>query len=89
MSMSFNPGKIAQDIAKGLVSLNPRTIKNLLTADVRILYNHLTIVQRKIRASHVPHENTLEVNAKNRQLQRIQQAISMILGYAKKHRFRL
>lgn len=89
MPMAFNPKKIAHDIAKGLVSLNPGTIKNLLTADVRILFNHLTIVQREIRASHVPQENTLEVSAKNRQLQRIQQALSMILGYAKKHRFRL
>jgi len=89
MPTAFNPKKIAHDIAKGLVSLNLGTIKNFLSTDIRILFNHLTIVQREIRASHVPQENTLEVSAKNRQLQRIQQALSMILGYAKKCRFRL
>ena len=89
MSTSFNPRKLAQDIANGLVSLNPSALKRYLTNDLKALLNQLTMVQRKTRATQIPQENTQESNAKNRQLQHIHHAITMIDTYVKKLRRRL
>lgn len=89
MAMSFNPKKLALDIAKGLVSLNPVALKRYLLDDVKALLSQLTMVERKTRATQIPQGNTLESNAKSRQLQHLHHAIMMINAYVKKLRLRL
>lgn len=94
MSTSLNPKKIAGDIAKGMAYLNPVTIKRYTTDDLKSLLSHLLMVQREIRATPIPQEqqsqdNNLAISARNRQLQNINQAITLMNGYAKQHRLRL
>ena len=89
MTTSFNPKRLAHDIAKGLVYLNPGTLKRYTAGDFKVLLSQLMIVQREIRATHIPQEDQMASNARNRQLQHINQAITMMNSFAKKHRFRL
>jgi hypothetical protein len=89
MTTSLNPKKIAHDIAKGSVYLNPVTMKRYTTDDLKVLLSQLMIVQREIRATHIPQEDQMMSNARNRQLQHIHQAITMMNGYTKKHHVRL
>ena len=86
---SFNPKKVASDIADGLICLNPTVIKRYTEDELKALLSHLTIVQREIRAMIIPLENQMEMNAKNRQLQRIHQTLAMINAHAKKYRLHL
>lgn len=88
MAMSFNPKKIALDIANGVMSLNPTILKRYLPDDLKTLLSQLTAEQRKTRATQVPKENTQESNARNRRLQNLNQAIMMINAYLKKLRLR-
>ena len=46
MSMSFNPKKVAHDIATGLVHLNPVTLKRYTPDDLKALLSQLVQVQR-------------------------------------------
>ena len=89
MAMSFNPKKLALDIANGLASLNPSALKRFLPDDLKALLSQLTSEQRKTRATHVPQENTQESNTKNRRLQHLNHAMMMINAYLKKLRLRL
>jgi hypothetical protein len=89
MTTSFNPKRVAQDIAKGAVYLNPVTMKRLTADDLKVLRSQLLVVQRETRATQIPQENQIEINVKNRQLQYLQQAVTMLNGYAKKYRLRL
>ena len=89
MSTSFNSKKVASDIAKGAMHLNPVTMKRYTTDDLKALMRQLLIAQRDIRGAHVSQEDQAQSNMKNRQLQYIHQAISMMNGYAKKHHVRL
>ena len=89
MSTSFNPRKLAQDIANGLVSLNPVALKRYLPNDLKTLRSQLTMVERKNRTTQVSQENRQEGNVKNRQLQHLHHAIMMINTYVKKLRLRL
>lgn len=86
---SFNPKMMAHDIAKGLVYLNPMRLKKFRPDDLKAILNSLTLVQREVRARQVPQEDTMQIKDKNRQLQHINQAITIINGYVKKHRIRL
>ncbi len=85
---SFNPKMLAQDIAKGLVSLNPMRLKKYNAGDLKTILNNLSIVQREIRAQQIPPEETLKIKEKNRQLQNLNQAVTIINGYVKKHNIR-
>lgn len=89
MSMAFNPKKVAHDIAHGLVYLNPVTLKRYTPGDLKTLLTHLGRMEREIRATQVPLEETREIQRKNQHLQHIHQAITMINSYVKKHRLRL
>ena len=86
---SFNPKKVAFDIADGLVCLNPTVIKRYTVDELKALLGHLTVAQREIRATNIPLDQLLEIGAKNRQLQRIHSTLAMINAHAKKYRLHL
>ena len=86
---SFNPKMMAHDIAKGLVYVNPVTLKKYSAQDLKAILSSLSIVQREVRAKQIPQENIMEIKEKNRQLQNLNQAITVINGYIKQHRIRL
>jgi hypothetical protein len=87
--MSFNFKKVAQDIAKGLMQLNPVTMKRYTPADLKALLSHLGRVERETRATQIPQEEILKTKRKNQHLQRIHHAITMVNSYVKKRRLRL
>ena len=89
MSGSFNPKMLAHDIAKGLVYLNPSRLKKYRPEDLKAILNQLSIVQREVRARQIPPDQLTEMKEKNRQLQHINQAITIINGYVKKHHIRI
>jgi hypothetical protein len=86
MSGSFNSQKLARDVANGVVYLNPSKLKKYKPEELATIVRQLNIVLRKIRASQTPPE---QMKKKNRQLQAINQAVTIINGYAKKHRIRI
>ncbi|MDY0094466.1 MAG: hypothetical protein RBT80_17365 [Candidatus Vecturithrix sp.] len=82
---SLNAQQLAHEIARGLVSINPSRLKKYGPAELKTLLTQLNSEQRKIRAKQVPADHLDEIKEKNRYLQNIQQAITIISGYAKKH----
>ena len=89
MSMSFNPKKVAHDIANGLVHVNPATLKRYTPDDLKALLSHLIQVERETRIIQIPQEEIMEVKRKNQHLQHIHHAITMVNSYVKKRRLRL
>ena len=89
MSMSFNPKKVAHDIANGLVQLNPVALKRYMPGDLKVLLSHLLQVQRETRATLIPQEDIMALKRKNQHMQHIHNAITMINSYVKKQRLRL
>jgi hypothetical protein len=86
---AFNPKMLAHDIAKGLMSLNPTSLKKYKPGDLKTILNHLSAAQREIRAKQIPLENMMEIKERNRQLQNINHAIMIVNGYIKKHRIQI
>jgi hypothetical protein len=89
MAGSFNPKMLAQDIAKGGVYLKPSKLKKYTSEDLAAIVSQLTIVRREVRARRIPVDQLAEVKKKNRQLQSINQAVTIINGYVKKHGLRV
>jgi hypothetical protein len=89
MAVSFNPKMLAHDIAKGLVYLSPANLKKYTSEDLKVIINNLTMTQREIRAKQIPQEDMIQIKEKNRQLQHVTQAITIINGYVKRHHIRL
>ena len=89
MPMSFNPKKVAHDIANGLVHLNPAIMKRYTPADLKSLLSHLAHVERETRATRIPQEDSMAIQRKNQHLQHIHHAVTMINTYVKKRRLRL
>jgi hypothetical protein len=73
-----DPKMVAEDIAKGLVYLNPVYLNRYTVDDLRAIVGSLSLVQRELRAIHIPVEDLMKLKAKNLQLQHINQAICMI-----------
>lgn len=86
MAASFNAKKLAHDITKGLVNLNPTRLKKYRLPDIKALLEQLTAEQRKVRATIIAPGDTMKIKEKNRCLQQTQRAIAMINGYVRKHR---
>ncbi len=82
---SFNPKMIAHDVARGLASLNPASLKKYSPGDLKALLTMFNAVQREIRSKQIPQENTMEIKEKNRHLQNVSRAIAVITGYVKQH----
>ncbi|GAK60071.1 hypothetical protein U27_07059 [Candidatus Vecturithrix granuli] len=82
---SLNAQQLAHEIARGLVSINPSRLKKYGPNELKALLAQLNAEQRKIRAKQVSADHLEEIKEKNRYLQNIQQAITIISGYAKKY----
>ncbi len=86
MAISGNPKKLAQDIAEGFLSLSPPGLKKYNPADLKVILNNLSLVQREWRQTQVPQEEVLLVKAKNMRLSRLNQAEMVLRSYCKKQR---
>ena len=86
---TFNPKMLAHDVAKGLVYLNPSRLKKYRPDDLKAILNSLTLMQREVRAKQIQPGDVAGMKEKNRQLQHVNQAITIINGYVKKHNIRL
>lgn len=89
MAISGNPKMLAYDIAKGFFQVNVAALKTYTPEDLKTVLVNIGIVQRELRAAHVPLEDAAAVKEKNQKLQRLQQAVTLINSYAKQHRLRL
>ncbi len=89
MAISGNPKMMSYDIAKGLTHLTAAGLKKYTAQDLKTILNNLSIVQREIRAERVPLEDVMAVKEKNQKLQRLNQAATVINGYAKKRQMRI
>jgi hypothetical protein len=86
MAISGSPKMLAYDIAKSVTNFSAATIKQYTAADLKAIVVNIGIVQREIRAEQVPLDDTMALKAKNQKLQRLNQALSIIMTYAKQHR---
>ncbi|MBN1957288.1 MAG: hypothetical protein JXQ81_08660 [Desulfuromonadales bacterium] len=86
MAISGNPKKLAQDIAEGYQSLSPPGLKKYTAADLKVIFNNLTLVKREIRQTQVPLDDVQLVKAKNMQISRMNQAEMVLRTYCKKMR---
>ena len=86
MAIAGNPKKMAQDIAEGFLSLSPPGLKKYTAADLKIILNNLSLVQREIRQVQIPLEEVQLLKAKNMQLTRLNQAEMVLRSYCKKMR---
>lgn len=82
---SLNAQQLAHEIARGLVSVNPSSLKKYSPTELKALLAQLNAEQRKIRAKQVTADHLDEIKEKNRYLQNIQQAITIVTGYGKKY----
>ncbi len=89
MSTSFNPKKVAHDIANGLVHINPVILKRYTAGDLKVLLSHLIQVERETRCTQIPQEEIMEIARKHQHLQHIHHAVTMMNNYVKKLRLRL
>lgn len=85
MSLSFNPKMLAHDVSKGLSYLNQGNLKKYSAEDLRAIIASLILLQREVRAKQIPVDEVHEVQEKNRQLQHINQALSVVNNHVKKH----
>jgi hypothetical protein len=89
VAIAGNPKKLAQDIAEGYQSLSAPNLKKYTPADLKIVLNNLTIVQREVRGVQVPQEDALLIKAKAMRLSRLNQAEVVLRSYCKKMRIPL
>lgn len=87
MAIDGNPKKMAEDISNGLISLNKAVLKKYTPADLKMISNNLTTVQREIRSSFVDQNDFDGVKLKNQRMQRINQALLVLRNYCKVHRY--
>lgn len=89
MAISGNPKKMAQDVAEGFIMISPPLLKNYTAADLKIILNNLTLVQRELRQVQISLDDIPALKAKNTRLTRINQAEMVLRSYCKKMRIPL
>lgn len=90
--MSFrgsNPKMIARDIAKGNILLTLANIRKYNQAQLKIINQNLTIVEREYRTEHYEPEQVEEIKRKHMCLQRLYRARTLIQTYAKKWKIQI
>ena len=83
---AINPKMMAHDVARGLMSISPASLKKYSAAELKIILNALNAAQREVRGKAVPAE---EIKEKNRHLQNLAHAITLVTGYAKQHHIQI
>jgi len=74
---------MARDIADGLLSLSPSSLKKYTPSDLKTINANLNLVLREVRGEVVSPEDTATVRRKNLRLQRINQALLVLNAYCK------
>lgn len=75
---------MARDITEGYIIVSEHTFKKFHTADLAALQFEFEKLIRELRAEVVPADEVEAVQKKNRKLQRLQQAITMMSNFRQK-----
>ncbi len=86
MAAVGNPRKYARDIAEGYVLLSPVPLRGIPVGDLRVLKQALEIELRDTRGEVVPSDDLKEVQAKQRRILRLNQALRVLRTFALKRR---
>ena len=86
---SVNPKMLAHDVAKGLMSITPASLKKYSAGELKTIINALNSAQREVRGKAIPPDNQTEIKEKNRHLQNLAHAITLVSGYAKQHHIQI
>ncbi len=86
MSIEGSPKILAKDIAEGFGCFTANSLKRYTPQDLKIIKEHIRIVQREIRAAWVGLVDNAALKKKNMKLQRLSQAVTIINAYCRKHR---
>jgi hypothetical protein len=90
--MSFtgtSPKMIARDIADGYILLTMANVRKYSEAQIRVLSQNITIVEREIRAEQFEPNDTDNVKKKHMRLQRLFRAKTLVNEYAKKWKIQI
>lgn len=86
MAPSENPRKHARDIADGYVLLSPVLLRTYGVDGLRTLKQALELELRDVRAAVVSAEALLEIQARQRRILRLHQALQVLRAFASKRR---
>lgn len=75
---------MVRDIAEGFILLSPVSLKKFESGDLGILLMELEKLSREVRGLNPPQEEVLEIQKKNRKLQRIAQAQMVVQSFRMK-----
>ncbi|MDP8254508.1 MAG: hypothetical protein P9M14_02045 [Candidatus Alcyoniella australis] len=81
-----SPKVYAQEIAKGYVRLSPINLRRYAPAELKVLNNHLTIVDREARQMQINDKDFDALRNKNQMLQRLKSARLVLHTFCKKRR---
>jgi hypothetical protein len=86
MSFAGNPRKYARDIADGYVLVTPVILRPLVAPDLRAIKQAIELELRDSRATVPPADDLSALQAKQRRILRLNQALQVIRTYALKRR---
>ena len=89
MALSGNPRMMAHDIAKGLMSISPASLKRYSPQDLKTLLTSLNMALREVRGKAVPPDDMKGMKDRNQKIQNLNQAITIVNNYAKQRRIQL
>lgn len=89
MAAVGNPRKYARDIAEGYVLLSPVLLRGVSVGDLRAVKQALEIELRDTRGEVVPSEDLKGVQAKQRRILRLNQALRVLRTFALKRRLQV
>lgn len=77
---------MSRDIAGGFVIVTERTFKNMTPGDMSLLSHEIDRYLRELRGGQVVTEETAEVQARARKIQRLSGALIVLRSYRQKAR---
>lgn len=86
MTIEGSPKVLAKDIAEGFGCFTASSLRRYTPQDLRIIKEHIRIIQREIRAERIDSADTAAMKKRNMKLQRLSQAVTIINAYCQKNR---
>jgi len=77
---------MSRDIAGGFVIVTERTFKNMTAGDMGLLVHEIDRYLRELRGGQVATEETADVQARARKIQRLSGALMVLRSYRQKAR---
>ena len=77
---------MARDIAGGFVQVSERTYRKMTAADMNKLAHELDRHMRELRGEAVANEETAAMQARQRKILRLRNALTVMRAYQQRHR---